>query len=143
MTELFRTISRRVSAAIGSPISFIAALLLTFLWVVGGFFFGFTGTYQLYYNTAVSAITWLLVILLQGSQNADTQALQLKLNELLRAQDGARTGLVDLENMSQADLELLAQEFVRLRTEEHTVGQEPQPGQPPERQQEDPKIGGS
>lgn len=118
MHELFRRVARRTAHVVGSPWTFAACLAATALWLAGGFVVGFGSVYQLYYNTSVSAVTWLLVVLLQGSQNADTAALQVKLNELIRAVEGARTTLVDVEDLSQEDLRRLQAEFHRLRQEQ-------------------------
>jgi low affinity Fe/Cu permease len=115
MDEFFRRIARRTTNVVGSPATFISCVALTLLWVIGGFFIGFGSTYQLYYNTFVNAVTWLLVILLQNSQNSYTQALQLKLDELLRAKKDARDELVDLESLPEEDLNRLQDEFSRLR----------------------------
>jgi low affinity Fe/Cu permease len=121
MNEIFRGIARRTTTLVGSPMTFTACLLFTLLWFIGGLFIGFSSTYQLYYNTAVSALTLILVILLQNSQNSDTQALQLKLDELLRAKSGARDELVDLEGLPKEDLDRLQVEFARVR-EKHQQG---------------------
>jgi low affinity Fe/Cu permease len=115
MNELFRRIARQTASTVGSPWTFVGCVAFTAVWLLGGLSIGFSPTYQLYYNTAVSAITWLLVVLLQNSQNSDTRALQLKLDELLRAKKDARTELVDLESLPEADLNRLQDEFHRLR----------------------------
>src|SRR5438067_3881948 len=111
MTERFRAIARQSAYLVGHPSTFLALVLISLFWFVGGFIFGFTSDYQLYYNTSVSAITLWLVALLQSSQNGDTTALHLKLDELLRAVEGARTSLVDLEHQPHDHLEAAQREM--------------------------------
>src|SRR5687768_16581646 len=79
--------------------------------------FGFSDTWQLIINTGTTIVTFLMVFLIQNTQNRDAKAIHLKLDELLRAVKGARTALVDLEDMSDEELEKLQKEFVRLRKE--------------------------
>ncbi|HLG72159.1 MAG TPA: low affinity iron permease family protein [Chloroflexota bacterium] len=103
------------SEATGSPWTFIAALGIIVLWGVSGPVFGFSDTWQLVINTGTTIITFLMVFLVQNTQNRDAKATHLKLDELLRAIKGARTGLVNLESLSDEDLAELQQQFERLQ----------------------------
>jgi low affinity Fe/Cu permease len=113
--EWFRCQARAISVAAGSPWSFTLALLGIALWACLGPRFNYSDTWQLVINTATTIITFLMVFLIQNTQNRDTRAIQLKLDELLRGVAGARTGLVNLEVLSDEDLEKLQREFERLR----------------------------
>lgn len=115
LKELFHKIARRVSNAIGTPLAFVLALGSILLWAVTGPLFGYSDTWQLIINTATTVVTFLVVFLIQNTQNHDSRVLQLKLDELIRAVRDARTGLVDLEELADEDLERLEAEFRRLR----------------------------
>ena len=99
----------------GTPWAFIAAVLLILGWAVSGPFFGFSEVWQLVINTGTTIITFLMVFLIQNTQNRDAKAIHLKLDELLRGVEGARTSMVDLEDLSDEDLKKLQNEFQRLR----------------------------
>ena len=111
MNELFRKIAHKTSQAIGSPIAFIIALLVVVIWLVSGPLFGFSDTWQLVINTGTTIVTFLVVFMIQNTQNRDSKAIQLKLDELLRAVGEARNSMVDLEDLSDAELERLEKEF--------------------------------
>lgn len=113
--EVFRHFARRTSDRVGSPWAFLIACALIFLWALTGPFFGFSDTWQIVINTVTTIITFLMVFLIQHAQNHDARAMQLKLDELLRAIEAARTGLVDLEEQSEEDLTKLKQEFSDLK----------------------------
>ena len=117
MHEVFRKIARRVSMVIGSPISFVIAVLCILAWAALGPIFGFSDTWQLVINTGTTIITFLVVFLIQNTQNHDTRAVHLKLDELLRAIKHARNSMVDLEEMTDEELSRLEGEFRRLRTQ--------------------------
>jgi len=114
MTNGFRRIADRTAAVVGSPWTFTATLALTALWVMLGPVFRFSDTWQLTMNTAASQVTFLIAFLLQNTQNRDTRALQLKLDELIRSTAGARRQLMNLEELDEDQLEALKQEFERL-----------------------------
>lgn len=116
LKQLFHRIARRVSNAMGTPYAFIAALLLTVGWAVTGPLFGYSSGWQLFINTTTTIATFLVVFLIQNTQNHDSRALHLKLDELLRAVKRARNSLVDLEELPDDDLAKLEAEFRRLRT---------------------------
>jgi low affinity Fe/Cu permease len=115
MRDLFRRFADRTAAAAGSPAAFAITVLLTGAWLVLGPAFGFSDTWQLTMNTLASQATFLIAFLLQNTQNRDTRALHLKLDELLRATENARTSLINLETLSDEELDRLQGEFERLR----------------------------
>ena len=113
MTNGFRRIADGTASVIGSPWAFTATLALTALWLVLGPVFRFSDTWQLTMNTAASQVTFLIAFLLQNTQNRDTRALQLKLDEI-RSTAGARPQLMNLEELDEEQLESLKKEFERL-----------------------------
>jgi low affinity Fe/Cu permease len=115
MTNGFRRIADVTASVVGSPWTFTANLALTGLWLALGPVFRFSDTWQLTMNTAASQVTFLIAFLLQNTQNRDTRALQLKLDELIRSTAGARPQLMHLEELGDDQLEALQQEFERLR----------------------------
>ncbi|MEO7909515.1 MAG: low affinity iron permease family protein [Roseiflexaceae bacterium] len=115
MKEAFRKFANKASDAMGSPWAFIAAALLIVVWAITGPLFGFSEVWQLVINTGTTIITFLMVFLIQNTQNRDAKAMHLKLDELLRSVEGARTSMVDLEDLSDEDLKKLQDEFQRLR----------------------------
>ena len=115
MNEFFRKFAHQTSNVMGLPWTFIVAVGIIIAWAISGPLFHFSDTWQLVINTSTTIITFLMVFLIQNTQNRDAQAILLKLDELLRAMKGARTGLVDLENMSDEDLQKIQAEFARLR----------------------------
>lgn len=118
MHEKFRKFSAAISHAAGSSWAFVAALWLIVMWLLTGPFFGFSDTWQLIINTGTTIVTFLIVFLIQNSQNRDTEAIQLKLDEIIRAISGARTELVDLEELSDEDLNRLKKQFEDLAAAE-------------------------
>ena len=123
MNELFRLFAHRTSQLVGSSWAFILAFLIIIAWAVTGPVFHYSDTWQLVINTGTTIITFLMVFLIQNTQNRDAKAIHLKLDELLRGVKGARTGLVNLEQLSDADLERLQQEFDRLHKSVNHVKQ--------------------
>jgi low affinity Fe/Cu permease len=114
MTNGFKRIADGTASVIGSPWTFTATLVLTALWLALGPVFGFSDTWQLTMNTAASQVTFLIAFLLQNTQNRDTRALQLKLDELIRSTAGARPQLMNLEGLDEDQLDALRKEFERL-----------------------------
>lgn len=114
MKELFRKFAQSTSQAVGSSWAFISAVLIIFLWAVTGPMFHYSDTWQLVINTGTTIITFLMVFLIQNTQNRDAKAIHLKLDELIKGVKGARTGLVNLEQLSDSDLDRLHKEFERL-----------------------------
>jgi low affinity Fe/Cu permease len=111
----FRICAQWIAITTGSPYVFLAACLTVLIWAALGPMFHFSDTWQLVINTATTIITFLMVFLIQNTQNRDTKALHLKLDELLRAVSGARTSLVNLENLSDEDLDHLQKQFERIK----------------------------
>jgi low affinity Fe/Cu permease len=118
---MFRTLcslAARTPGVVGNPWTFIGAFTLTLAWVASGPLFGWSDGWVLWPATLTSVGAFLLVLLLQYSQNRDTRALQLKLDEVIRALGDARTHLVRLEQLSDEELDQIEDEFRRLRDEE-------------------------
>jgi low affinity Fe/Cu permease len=115
MKEAFRKFAHRTSEALGSPMAFAAALLVIVAWALTGPLFDFSETWQLVINTGTTIVTFLMVFVIQNTQNRDIRALHLKLDELLRAMEGARNSLIELEDLSDVELARLAREFHALQ----------------------------
>jgi low affinity Fe/Cu permease len=110
----FRIFARTSSSVLGSAWAFIVAILIIVVWAVTGPMFHFSDTWQLIINTGTTIVTFLMVFLIQNTQNRDAKAVHLKLDELIRALHGARNHLVDLENLSDEELKKLEDEFGRV-----------------------------
>lgn len=125
ITDRFHHFSRRISQIVGNPLSFGAAILVILVWALIGPIFGFSDTWQLVINTGTTIVTFLMVFLIQNTQNRDAKALHLKLDELLRGLQGARNQLIDLEDLSDEELAKLEVEFRAMRegagSEQQTV----------------------
>ena len=115
MRNLFRQMAERTAHAVGSPSAFLLALLTIAVWSVTGPYFKYSDTWQLFINTGTTIVTFLMVFLIQNTQNRETRIVALKLDELLRGVEGARTGLVQLDHMSDEELEIVQQEFTEMR----------------------------
>jgi low affinity Fe/Cu permease len=113
---MFRCCAEWISVTVGSPWAFVLALLVVLAWLISGPLFHYSDTWQLVINTATTIVTFLMVFLIQNTQNRDTKAIHLKLDELLRGVRGARNALVSLERLSDEELDQLQHEFERLRT---------------------------
>ena len=124
MNDFFHRIANKTSAFVGSPWVFITAVLIIVVWAVTGPVFGFSDTWQLIINTGTTIITFLMVFLIQNTQNRDAKAIQLKLDELIRAAKGARNRLIDLEDCTEDELKQLQEEFERLRKNEEARDRE-------------------
>lgn len=115
--NLFNTIAKKAAAATGSPWTFLAAVAIVVVWGLSGPIFGFNDTWQLVINTSTTIITFLMVFLIQHSQNADTAAIQIKLDELIRANKDANNELLDLEELDEERLEEIRREYERMARE--------------------------
>jgi low affinity Fe/Cu permease len=115
VSDAFRVFARRSSIILGSAWAFGGAVLVIAVWLITGPTFHFSDTWQLIINTATTIITFLMVFLIQNTQNRDAKAVHLKLDELIRALKGARNKLVDLEDLSDEELKKLEEQFQRLR----------------------------
>src|SRR6267143_3058885 len=118
MKNLFRKFAQAASQAVGSSWAFILAVLIILVWGLTGPMFHYSDTWQLVINTGTTIITFLMVFLIQNTQNRDAKAIHLKLDELIRGVKGARTNLVDLEKLSDEELERLKKQFERVRRAE-------------------------
>ncbi|HET6405328.1 MAG TPA: low affinity iron permease family protein [Candidatus Thermoplasmatota archaeon] len=112
--EWFSLFAARISDVAGSAWAFVGALAVVIVWAATGPVFGFSDTWQLIINTGTTIVTFLMVFLIQNTQNKDTLVIHVKLNELIASQPGASNYLIDLEDMSEADLERLSIAFERL-----------------------------
>ena len=99
----------------GSPTTFLVAVLIIGSWILSGKYFNFSNTWQLIINTGTTIITFLMVFLIQNTQNRDSMAIQLKLDELLTADKGARNSMVNIEELSDEELETIHQEFKNIQ----------------------------
>jgi len=115
MSEIFRRAAKAIACALGSPYAFMLALLTVIVWAILGPVFGFSDTWQLVINTGTTIITFLVVFMIQNTQNRDSKALHIKLDELIRAMKGARNGIIDSEDLSDEELDRLEKEFARIR----------------------------
>jgi low affinity Fe/Cu permease len=115
MQDMFRAIAERTAHAVGTYWAFLAAFTTVAVWAITGPYFAFSDTWQLFINTGTTIVTFLMVFLIQNSQNRDSRIVTLKLDELIRAVEGARTGFVDLDHMSDHELEAVQKEFSRLQ----------------------------
>jgi low affinity Fe/Cu permease len=112
--DLFRRFSHLTSTGVGSPWAFTVACAVILVWALSGPIFRFSDTWQLIINTGTTIVTFLMVFLIQNTQNRDAVAIHLKLDELICALKGARNRLVDVEELSDEELEDLRREFRRL-----------------------------
>lgn len=107
LTDAFHNFAKQLAAAVGSPWAFLGALMIVVIWAASGPFFKYTDTWQLVINTGTTIVTFLMVFLIQNTQNRDAKAIHLKLDELIRCIKGARNALIDLEEMSEEELDNL------------------------------------
>jgi low affinity Fe/Cu permease len=116
MKDNFRKFSQKTLDIIGSPMAFVFALFLLIVWIISGTFFHFNAGWPLVINTITSISTFLMVFLIQNTQNRDAKALHLKLDELIRSVEGARNTMVNLEELSEEEIEQLQDQFKKLRS---------------------------
>lgn len=112
--HFFERLSGKITKATGSSWAFITAMVVILIWILSGPFFGFSDTWQLVINTGTTIVTFLMVFVIQHSQNKDTIAMQLKLNELIAANAVASNRLVSIEDLSEEELETLKKFYVKL-----------------------------
>jgi low affinity Fe/Cu permease len=115
MREIFRKFAHESAQVVGSPWAFILALVTIIVWAITGPRFHYSDTWQLVINTGTSVSTFLVVFLIQNTQNRDAKVVQLKLDELIRAVHPARTALVHMEELTDQELDALQDEFQRVR----------------------------
>ena len=123
--DAFRVFARRSSEVLGSAWAFIGAIVIIAIWGLTGPAFHFSDTWQLIINTGTTIVTFLMVFLIQNTQNRDAKAVHLKLDELIRAMRGARNHLVDLEKLSDDELKKLEEQFTRLREQAQQTTERP------------------
>jgi len=131
--DAFRLFARRSSRVLGSAWAFALAILIIVIWGVTGPTFHFSDTWQLIINTGTTIVTFLMVFLIQNTQNRDAKAVHLKLDEIIRALKNARNELVDLEKLSEEDLKKLEKQFERIRQKAEHDGHRAGFAEPPER----------
>jgi len=122
ISDAFRVFAQRCASMLGSAWAFTGAVLVILVWLITGPTFHFSDTWQLIINTATTVITFLMVFLIQNTQNRDAKAMHLKLDEIIRALKGARNQLVDLEDLSDEDLKKLEEQFRQLRQKAENDG---------------------
>ena len=113
---IFARFARWTERQVGRPIAFVLAFLTIIVWAATGPFFGWSDTWQLVINTATTIITFLMVFVIQNTQNRDTKAIHLKLDELIRVNHAARNSLICMEERSESEVEELKSAFVDLAT---------------------------
>lgn len=111
MNELFRKFAHKTSEAVGSSWAFMTAVLIIIIWGITGPMFHYSDTWQLVINTGTTIITFMMVFLIQNTQNRDAKGLHLKLDELIKATQGARNTMIDLDKLSDNQLKQLEQEY--------------------------------
>ena len=111
--QFFSRLARRLSRAMGQPLTFAVAILIVIIWAIVGPVFHFSDTWQLVINTGTSVVTFLMVFLIQNTQNRDSDAIQVKLDELIRTSK-AHNALLDLEELCQEDLDRIKKRYEQL-----------------------------
>lgn len=114
LIQYFEKFASAVTKAVGHPTAFIIALLIVLVWGISGPIFKFSDTWQLVINTGTTIVTFLMVFLIQQSQNKDSEAIQLKLNEIVAAMKGASNRLINIEDLTEEDLVKLHQYYQKL-----------------------------
>jgi low affinity Fe/Cu permease len=112
--SLFTRFSKWSARAAGRPRAFVLAVVVLLVWAISGPFFGFSDTWQLVINTGTTIVTFLMVFLIQSTQNRDSEALQVKMDELIRANKGAHNALLDLEELEEEELDKIRDEYEKL-----------------------------
>jgi low affinity Fe/Cu permease len=112
--DIFRQFSKRIAEMVGTPAVFLASVVLILVWGGSGPFFHFSDTWQLVINTATTIITFLMVFVIQNTQNRDSRAVHLKLDELIKAVRGARNSVIDLDKLTEEELKKLEDEYKKL-----------------------------
>ncbi|MCW3074499.1 MAG: low affinity iron permease family protein [Flaviaesturariibacter sp.] len=114
LSSSFQLFASKATRVTGSPTAFLIAMIVIFIWAVTGPLFHYSDTWQLVINTGTTIITFLMVFIIQQSQNKDSLALQLKLNELIASEERASNRLIDIEDLTQEELEVLKKFYVKL-----------------------------
>jgi low affinity Fe/Cu permease len=132
LKDAFRIFARQSSSVLGSAWAFAIALLIIVIWGATGPTFHYSDTWQLIINTGTTIVTFLMVFLIQNTQNRDAKAVHLKLDEIIRALQNARNELVNLETLSDEDLKALEMQFQRVREKAEHDGNHASRNKPPE-----------
>lgn len=119
-SEWFSRFAQQTATITGKPLTFIAAVVIIIIWAITGPIFNYSDTWQLIINTSTTIVTFLMVFIIQNSQNRESLALQLKISELVLAASGARNSMADVEDMSEEELERLHDECRRRAETIHT-----------------------
>jgi low affinity Fe/Cu permease len=114
LASTFTRFAKRISTITGRPATFILAVAVILAWAITGPLFNYSDTWQLVINTSTTIITFLMVFLIQNTQNRDTEALQIKLDELIRAQQEANNALLDLEELDDEELDRIRDTYLAL-----------------------------
>ena len=123
VNDSFRIFARRSSIVLGSAWAFTLAVLIIVVWGLTGPTFKFSNTWQLIINTGTTIVTFLMVFLIQNTQNRDSKAVNLKLDEIIRAVKGARNQLINLEGLSDDDLKNIEKQFKHVRKKAERDGE--------------------
>ncbi len=114
LSAMFKRFASAASRATGRPLTFVLAALIVVVWGVSGPMFGFSDTWQLVINTGTTIITFLMVFLIQSTQNRDSEAMHVKMDEVIRAVKGAHNGLLDLEELDDEELHKIRERYQKL-----------------------------
>lgn len=114
MKEVFRKLSQQTSTTVGHPYTFFLALVIIVVWAVSGKYFNYSDTWQLVINTGTTIVTFLIVFLIQNTQNRDTKAINLKLDEIIFSIKNADNKIIDVNNLTDEQLETLETSFERI-----------------------------
>ena len=115
MNDIFRKIAHKTSRVMGSSKAFVFAFFIVVFWALAGPYYNYSDTWQLVINTSTTILTFLMIFLVQNTQNRDAKAMQLKLDELIRAGRASRNQLLDIEDLSDDEMELLHEQFQKIR----------------------------
>lgn len=127
----FSSLARQAACLTGHPATFLTAVIMILVWGATGPFFQYSDTWQLVINTSTTIVTFLMVFLIQSSQNRDTIAIHVKLDELIRAVKDARNSVINMENLEDEDLRKYAAEYQELALKDSQVVAEPSSGRSP------------
>lgn len=117
-SSFFHLFAKKSAEIVGNPWVFIIAVVLVIIWLISGPFFHFSDTWQLIINTSTTIITFLIVFLIQNTQNRDTEDMRIKLDEIIRAIKGAKNSIIDLENLSDEQLKELEKKYTQISKKE-------------------------
>ena len=113
----YANFTKKFAKLTGKSLTFVLSILLIVAWLISGPFFGFSDTWQLVINTSTTIITFIMVFLIQNTQNRDTEAIQVKLDELIRSTKGAHNALLDLEELEEDQIDLFRKKYQTLATQ--------------------------